>query len=428
VISARQVVNRFLETDWKDSAMTLFNQKFLDHVTADLQVLGGQKQTAGMKAIVEGFEARLSGADLRWLAYMLATTFHETGATMEPVREAYWLSENWRKTHLSYYPYYGRGYVQLTHKENYRRAGDDIGVDLVADPDLALNPSHAAHVMFIGMTEGWFRSDSHGRHTLSRYFSNDVDDPAGARNIINGKEPKIVAGHETTVAAMIADYHAIFLAALNAGSPAEAAAPAARAGARARPAAVAASMTSDRFQAERDTLIALAGALSLAGPMAHMLDLRDDKYPASHPRFWAIIDFSQRSDQKRFHIFDMEAKTCDSYLCAHGKGSDPENTGFAVSFSNVDGSGMSSLGTYRCAETYHGVHGFSMRLDGLESTNDQARHRAIVVHAADYVTDEFAAANHRVGRSLGCPAVDAKHSQSIIERLTQGSFLIAWKE
>jgi len=422
--STWQVVHRFLEPNGRNSAMPLFNQTFLDNVTADLHALGGQKQMAGMKAIIDGFEAHLAGADLRWLAYMLATAFHETAATMEPVREAFWLSENWRKTHLSYYPYYGRGYVQLTHKGNYKKAGDDIGVDLVNTPDLAMNPAHAAHVMFIGMTEGWFRSDSHGRHRLSRYFSDDVDDPGGARNIINGKEVKIIAGKETTIAAVIADYHAIFIAALEAASPADAAMGATEA----LTIAGTTGMASDRFQAERNILLALSDPLSLAAPMVQMLDLRDTKHPASHPRFWAVIDFKQRSDEKRFHIFDMEAKTVDSYLCAHGKGSDPENTGFAVSFSNVDGSNKSSLGVYRCAETYHGVHGYSMRVDGLEPTNNQARHRSIVVHAADYVTDSFADENNRVGRSLGCPAVDAKHSQSIIDRLKQGSFLTAWKE
>lgn len=404
--------------------MTLFTQQYLDHVTEDLPSLGGQKQKAGMKAIIDGFEEHLAGADLRWLAYMLATAFHETAATMEPVREAFWLSENWRKTNLSYYPYYGRGYVQLTHKGNYKTAGDDIGVDLVNKPDLAMDLANAARIMFLGMTEGWFRGDSHGRHKLSRYFSNDVDDPIGARNIINGKEVKVIAGKETTIAAVIADYHAVFLAALQAAIPVQVAAEATEA----LPAAGIVGMMSNRFQVERESLLALSGPLSLNGPMVRMLDFRDTKHPASHPRFWAVIDFRKRSDEKRFHIFDMEAKTVDSYLCAHGKRSDPENTGFAVSFSNEDGSNKSSLGIYRCAETYHGVHGYSMRLDGLESTNDQARHRAIVIHAADYVTESFASENHRVGRSLGCPAVDAKHSQSIIDRLKQGSFLTAWKE
>lgn len=407
--------------------MPLFNQTFLDNVTDDFHSLTGQKPIAGMKAIVEGFEEHLPGGDLRWLAYMLATAFHETAATMEPVREAFWLSENWRKTHLPYYPYYGRGYVQLTHEDNYKKAGDDIGVNLVGTPDLAMDPSHAAHIMFTGMTEGWFRADSHGQHTLTRYFSDDVDDPVGARNIINGKENKIVGGQPTTVAAIIAGYHAIFLHALEIGSPAitaELVVP-----------VVAEVLSigggggkalSNRFQSERDDLLALAGPLGFSAPMAHMLDLRDEKYPASHPRYWAIIDFRKRSDEKRFHIFDMEGRTVDSYLCSHGKGSDLENTGFATSFSNEDGSNKSSLGLYRCAETYFGVHGYSMRLDGVEPSNDNARHRAIVIHPADYVTDSFAKENQRVGRSLGCPAVDVKHSQSIIDRLKLGSLLIAW--
>ncbi|MGO6907697.1 glycoside hydrolase family 19 protein, partial [Rhizobium ruizarguesonis] len=122
---------------------------------------------------------------------------------------------------LSYYPYYGRGYVQLTHKENYKKAGDDVGADLVKTPDLAMRPDYAARVMCIGMKEGWFRGDSHGRHTLGRYFSEDVDDLVGARNIINGRETKIVAGKETTVAAIIAGYYAIFIS----GFPAAAVAP-----------------------------------------------------------------------------------------------------------------------------------------------------------------------------------------------------------
>jgi hypothetical protein len=159
-----------------------------------------------------------------------------------------------------------------------------------------------------------------------------------------------------------------------------------------------------------------------------VVDLRDTKHPSSHPRYWATIDFRRRSDEKRLHVFDVEARTVNSYLCAHGKASDPDNDGMATSFSNVDGSNKSSLGVYRCAETYFGIHGYSMRLDGMEPSNDNARHRAIVVHSADYVSDAFAAENGRVGRSLGCPAVDADYSRSIIDRLKMGSFLIAWAE
>lgn len=188
------------------------NSNFRGHLT--------QGQVNGLGAILDGWEARTPRGDLRWLAYMLATTFHETNETMTPVREAYWLSEGWRRTHLPYYPYYGRGYVQLTHKTNYAHAATVIGADLVAQPDLALRPDYAAIIMFVGMTEGWFRGDSHGPHTLERYFGNGADDPIGARAIING--------YESGVAQKIADYHQNFLAALRpVMAPAIALAPAA---------------------------------------------------------------------------------------------------------------------------------------------------------------------------------------------------------
>ncbi|HWU65004.1 MAG TPA: glycoside hydrolase family 19 protein [Ensifer sp.] len=197
--------------------MSLFNDVFVAKVVQEFRVLGGRDQTAGMKAIITGFEAYDSIHDPRWLAYMLATAFHETASTMQPVREAFWRTEDWRRKNLGYFPYYGRGYVQLTHQANYKKAGKDIGVDLVADPDLALRPNYAAHVMYKGMTEGWFRKDRQGPHMLQRYFGPDVDDPVGARNIINGREVKTVGGKKVTVAEIIADYHAVFLEALKDG-------------------------------------------------------------------------------------------------------------------------------------------------------------------------------------------------------------------
>jgi len=74
-------------------------------------------------------------------AYVLATVEHETNATFEPVIEAYWVSEQWREENLRYYPYYGRGFVQLTWDYNYDKYSDKLGVDLLADPDLVLEPN-----------------------------------------------------------------------------------------------------------------------------------------------------------------------------------------------------------------------------------------------------------------------------------------------
>ena len=175
-----------------------------------------ESQRSGLSAILDAWDAKMATSDLRWLAYMLATAFHETARQMQPVREAYWLSETWREAHLRYYPYYGRGYVQLTWPNNYEKAGAFVGANLVATPDLALRPDIAAVVMQVGMTEGWFRSDRHQRpHTLGRYFAHGIDDPVGAREIINGPEHPVIEGRRVLLASVIARYHAAFLGALS---------------------------------------------------------------------------------------------------------------------------------------------------------------------------------------------------------------------
>jgi putative chitinase len=131
---------------------------------------------------------------LAYTAYVLATASHETAFTMQPVREAFWLSEDWRKTHLRYYPYYGRGYVQLTWKENYQKADDELnlGGKLMNKLDLAMDPTIAAKIMSKGMTEGWFAGDSKGRHTLERHLPESGPATKAqftlARQIINGHD------------------------------------------------------------------------------------------------------------------------------------------------------------------------------------------------------------------------------------------------
>lgn len=141
---------------------------------------------------VDGFNVVLSvalGAPLSHTAYMLATAWHETNKTMQPVREAYWLSENWRKSHLKYYPWYGRGYVQLTWERNYERADTELNLSgsLIANPDRAMEPRVAAEIMRKGMDEGWFTGVSlskvlplRGVATREQYMN--------ARTIINGHD------------------------------------------------------------------------------------------------------------------------------------------------------------------------------------------------------------------------------------------------
>lgn len=117
------------------------------------------------------------------IQYVLATVQHETNDTFKPVKEAYWLSEKWRKRNLRYYPYYGRGFVQLTWKSNYKKFGELLGIDLVKNPDLALVTKYAIFILVYGMKHGTFTSKK-----LDDYFGTTGSNFIGARNIINGKD------------------------------------------------------------------------------------------------------------------------------------------------------------------------------------------------------------------------------------------------
>lgn len=131
------------------------------------------------RQIIAGFQAR--NALRNQVAYGLATAFWESGHTMQPVKEAFWLSEDWRRTHLRYYPWYGRGLVQLTWQANYQRAAREIGVPMDQNPDLALEPEGAVKVLVAGMMEGWFTGAK-----LADYIDLQHSDFVNARRIING--------------------------------------------------------------------------------------------------------------------------------------------------------------------------------------------------------------------------------------------------
>lgn len=136
-----------------------------------------------------------------------------------------------------------------------------------------------------------------------------------------------------------------------------------------------------------------------------------------------VIDFALPSDAPRLWVVDLASReVLFVERVAHGSGSGRR---FATSFSNIEGSHQTSLGLYSGAEVYRGKHGRSLKLDGLEPTNDLARERAIVVHAARYVDDAVVAATGRAGRSWGCPALDPDVAQPIIDHLSGGA-LHAW--
>lgn len=139
-----------------------------------------------------------------------------------------------------------------------------------------------------------------------------------------------------------------------------------------------------------------------------------------NPRYVTIIDFSQPMSHHRLYLFDLKHGTVERHATSHGKNSDRDNDGFATEFSNTPDSLQSSLGFYLTLATYNGSHGYSLRLRGLEKTNDKAEERAIVMHPADYVSD----AKNYAGRSWGCPAVDPKISKKLIDRVKNGSLIL----
>jgi hypothetical protein len=149
------------------------------------------------------------------------------------------------------------------------------------------------------------------------------------------------------------------------------------------------------------------------------------KQGLGNQKIMGIIDFSLASTKRRFWVLDLEHKRVLFHeLVAHGKGSG-EN--FATSFSNQPGSSQSSLGLYITEITYEGEHGYSLRLHGLEpGVNDQAKQRAIVLHGAWYVSHSMIAQQQRLGRSLGCPAVENSVVKPLIDTLKEGHLLFAY--
>lgn len=139
----------------------------------------------------------------------------------------------------------------------------------------------------------------------------------------------------------------------------------------------------------------------------------------------SIIDFSMPSIEKRFYVIDLAGKK----LLYHTYTSHGVNNGEneALVFSNLENSRQSSLGFYLTAETYEGKHGRSLKLDGLEyGFNNNARRRYIVIHSADYVTEDFIRENGRLGRSWGCPALPPDLTQDIIDKIKEGSLLFIY--
>lgn len=151
--------------------------------------------------------------------------------------------------------------------------------------------------------------------------------------------------------------------------------------------------------------------------------------------YMAIIDFNQPSNVKRMYIIDLRSGEVDRYYVAHGYGSGKGK--YATRFSNVEGSGKSSLGIYRTFHAnerafngekgiYYGEHGRSLRVKGLQSTNSNAEVRLVVIHEAPYSRASRIRSEGQAGNSAGCFAVDPDAKDEIVDRLVGGALIYAY--
>lgn len=131
--------------------------------------------------------------NLQQAAYEIATAWWETAQTMHPVREAYWLSETWRKNNLRYYPYYGRGLIQTTWKDNYRRLARLMNMPentFVNKPDLLLEWKYALPALHHGMESGLYTGKDLDDY-IDEFNESDEEDLReykNARRIVNGTD------------------------------------------------------------------------------------------------------------------------------------------------------------------------------------------------------------------------------------------------
>jgi len=143
--------------------------------------------------------------------------------------------------------------------------------------------------------------------------------------------------------------------------------------------------------------------------------------------FIGVVDFTASSADPRFHVVHLPSGHVESHRVAHGSGSDRGHTGFLDHFSNQPGSEATSNGAYTTAETYEGKYGLSMKVNGLDWSNNNAMSRAIVIHNAWYAEDDMIALHGKLGRSQGCFAFSRKSQWDVMHRLGEGRLIYAEK-
>jgi hypothetical protein len=141
----------------------------------------------------------------------------------------------------------------------------------------------------------------------------------------------------------------------------------------------------------------------------------------------AIADFSKPSSEPRFHVVDLASGQVESHRVAHGRGSDPAHSGYLERFSNDFGSYATSNGTYVTGDYYEGKYGLSMKVRGLDWSNNNAEPRAIVIHNAWYAEDDMIPLHGMLGRSEGCFAMSRDSQYQVMRKLAGGRMIYADK-
>jgi len=155
------------------------------------------------------------------------------------------------------------------------------------------------------------------------------------------------------------------------------------------------------------------------------LDVHHDRLPLRDRMY--LVDFQKYSGEERLYEVDLYSGRVQAFRTCHGKGSDPQHSGYARSFSNTPESFMSSVGAFATAgASWGGAQGPNVLLDGLEYTNNLARERAIIVHGANYADPDFLAREGKLGRSYGCFSTAHTDLPALRERMGTGRLLFAW--
>lgn len=143
--------------------------------------------------------------------------------------------------------------------------------------------------------------------------------------------------------------------------------------------------------------------------------------------FIGVVDFGLGSWEPRFHVVHLPSGNVESYPVAHGSGSDPAHSGYLARFSNQPGSEATSSGAYQTIGTYIGKYGLSMKVRGLDWSNNNAEARVIVIHNAWYAEPEVIRQNGKLGRSQGCFAFSRADQFKVMSRLGGGRMIYADK-